>query len=110
MLDFIKNVWIGIFIFFIFNFMAIPIYKYKKPYLKYINSIQQLPQQRVDAEILYSQYVEDNGQLAKEEFIKRQQSYRKNQLPPAQTEPKIRRPYYIRDDKDPNILHPYTGN
>jgi hypothetical protein len=81
----------------------IPLGKYQTEYFKFIKKFRSKPQEHYDKQIEYANYVLNNGEAPKNKQV---------HIPPKQitqikTEPPRRKPLYIRDKNNPEILHPY---
>ncbi len=102
----LKKVWIFLLIFTGMGLVAlIPLDKYQSAYMKEYHKVKSAPQKRVDAAYTYVEKVESgeteeqtgqNAQIAK-------------RIKYTQPNPRNRKPIYIRDKNNPNILHPYRG-
>ncbi len=93
-----------------------PVRKYQKAYINMYRNVQAKPQKHLDANYKYADFVEDGGDVkvanklfkkwANEPVIDVRLRWNNLNNPNKQ---KIRKPYYIRDKYNPNILHPYRG-
>lgn len=85
--------------------MLTPIFKYQKSFEEYIKNANALPKEQLDYSIYYAGYVDAGGTLSYSQFIKLHKMLDKKNDP---LKPQKRRPYYIRDKHNPNILYPYV--
>ena len=121
--EFIKYTCMFLFIMSTFGiFMNIPVEEYQKSYLDELNKIKTAPQKRLDATYRYIEAIE-NGQEdisqgvssepprkyyidnEDEEFYKT--SKPKTDKQKSVENKKYQKPLFIRDEKNPTILHPY---
>lgn len=112
---FLHKIWVVLFAFMIFGMLAlVPVDKYQKSYMATIHRVQKRPQWHLDANYKYADYMEDGGdsQTANKLFVKwvkgefiGENSEQKNFKKVPSTSK--RKPYFIRDKYNPNILHPY---
>lgn len=102
----LKKVWIFLLIFTGMGLVAlIPLDKYQSAYMKEYHKVKSAPQKRVDAAYTYVEKVESGEaeeQTSRNEQIAKRVKY-------TQPNPRYRKPLYIRDKNNPNILHPYRG-
>ena len=98
------SIFLFIIIFALVNF--VPWEKYQNKYFDIINEFRSKPQQHFDKQIEYAKYVQENGKmpdLYKKSDIKTHIPVKKQKKEKEQK----RKPLYIRDKNNPNILHPY---
>ncbi|MBQ8459289.1 hypothetical protein IJ541_04210 [bacterium] len=112
--DIIKQIWILLFVISLMGLLSmLPVEKYQKAYLNELNRIKTEPQRRIEATYRYIEAIEDglepteNGILydPPEKFYEQS-----NQISQKISPKKYQKPLYIRDKKNPKILHPYPGN
>lgn len=105
MLDWIKRIWVGLFMCVIFEMMLTPIYKYQEAYNDYMRHLIELPSQHLDYNVFYEGYVNAGGTLSFDQFMRMNRMFDRQR---KKEEPQKRKPYYIRDKNNPNILYPYV--
>lgn len=92
----------------------VPIEEYQRAYIDEITRIKSEPQRRIDEIYKYIEAIE-NGEIDAPEPVvvnNNRDNFKniekvKNET--SKTDKPFQRPLYVRDDKDPNILHPYQG-
>lgn len=84
----------------------VPFDKYQSAYMKEYHKVKSAPQKRVDAAYTYVEKVE-SGEAEDEQTQRKTQVEKRIKY--AQPNPNNRKPIYIRDKNNPNILHPYRG-
>ena len=84
----------------------IPIGKYQNEFLNFVRSFRNKPQEHFDKQVEYANYIEQHGELPP---ILTQPKPTKIEADKQVKEqnPQKRKPKYIRDKKNPKILHPY---
>ena len=101
----LKKIWFFAFVFTIFGLLAlVPLDKYQKSYMKEFHKIKAKPQQHVDDQIRYVQYIEQGGDPIPNQKIPANTTNRSKKI-----DSRHRKPYFIRDKHNPNILYPYRG-
>lgn len=104
MADILKKIWIFLTIFTVMGLIAlIPFGKYQRAYMKELHRAKSAPQKRVDAAYTYVEKVE-SGEIGETSEQNPPQVKKRIFIPPN---PRHRKPIYIRDKKNPRILHPY---
>lgn len=108
----LKKIWVVLFFFMILGLMMlIPVDKYQKVYLDAYHRKKAAPQKRVDAAYTYVEYLNDGGEPTN--TMTAPISYTNRQVPQRLKYSAInsnhRKPLYIRDKNNPNVLHPYRG-
>ena len=100
MMSFLKKMWVILFAFTIFGMLAwVPVDKYQKSYMNKLHQEKAKPQKRVDDAYKYVEKVEEGAiDMTSQETI--QVKSKKN----ARTG---RKPFFVRDKNNPNILYPY---
>lgn len=106
---FLHKIWVVLFAFMIFGLLAwVPVDKYQKAYMDEYHRFKAMPQKRIDASYKYVEYIENGGypEVAKSFFDEPRMKPRKRF---HRYNPRHRKPYFIRDKYNPNVLHPYRG-
>lgn len=108
---FLHKIWVVLFVFMIFGLLAMaPVNKYQKSYINAYRKMQAKPQLHLDANYKYADYINEGGdsRVANKLFKKWSNDYssvsKTKQKVHSQTSIK---PYFIRDKKNPKVLHPY---
>ncbi len=105
--NFLRKIWVVLFAFMIFGILAwVPLDKYQKSYMHAYHRIQMKPQEHLDNQYRYAEYIINGGTpetfkkitytFPKQRYYKKSYSYK-------------RRPYFIRDKHNPNIIYHYRG-
>lgn len=115
----LKKIYAWLFIFMIFGLLAyIPVEKYQKKYIETYHQIQNVPQEHIIKNYKYADYVQEHGIFSRYTYAiffkypRVLNSSGNKQIQPSTPEhvfsdPKYSKPHFIRDKKNPNILHPY---
>lgn len=82
----------------------VPFDKYQSAYMKEYHKVKSAPQKRINAAYTYVEKVE-SGELQERQTEKDKQQTKRIKY--VQQNPTNRKPIYIRDKNNPNILHPY---
>lgn len=104
---FLRKIWVVLLAFTIFGILSwVPVDEYQKSYMDKLHAIKSKPQKRVESSYMYVDYIEDGGAPNStytyyEPPAKKHRRKHMNQ--------RHRKPYFIRDIKNPNILYPYRG-
>lgn len=100
MMSFLKKMWVILFAFTIFGMLAwVPIDKYQKLYMNKLHQEKAKPQKRVDEAYKYVEKVEEGAiDTTPQETI---------QVKPKKDAQTGRKPFFVRDKNNPNILYPY---
>ena len=105
----LKKIWFFAFVFTIFGLLAlVPLDKYQTSYMNEFHKIKAKPQKHVDEQIRYVQYLEEGGEPTANYKIPVDNYNNKNKNKKL-NDPRYRKPYFIRDKNNPNILYPYRG-
>jgi len=111
MREFIKNIWLLLFIIFVMGlFTFIPIGKYQSAYFYELNKLRTAPQKRIDATYKYIEAIE-NGYIDTSGGVTQppREYYEEKQEKQSNPDKPYSRPLYIRDKNNPRILHPFSG-
>lgn len=104
--SFLKKIWVILFVFMVFGIMAlVPVDKYQKIYLDEFHKQKAKPQQHLDSIFKYVENFETDNEIPNP-HIPKNKITRPN---PVKIKKDVRKPYYIRDKNNPNILYPYKG-
>lgn len=114
MTGFLHKIWVVLFAFMIFGLMALaPVEKYQKSYMQTYRHIRKKTQKHLDANYKYADFVEDGGdvkvanKLFKKWANEREAGGDENAKRINKNKSGVRKPYFVRDKYNPNILHPY---
>lgn len=106
MMNLLKKIWVVLFAFMIFGILSwVPIDKYQKVYLNKFHRIKLRPQEHHDNQIQYAEYIEDGGAPNSKQRVPSSEKL----FSTSDSVPKKRKPYFIRDKNNPQILYPYRG-
>ena len=86
----------------------LPVGKYQNAYFKFIKDFRNKPQEHFDKQIEYAKYIEEHNELPKELTVQKKVNTETQKPLKTQQEQEIT-PKYIRDKKNPKILHPYKS-
>ena len=108
---FFRKILVVLFAFMIFGLLAlVPVDKYQKAYMKEFYRIKSKPQDHIDNAYKYVEHIEDGGSPNSKQLNPNyhnnsnyRQVVRKNKFSPR------RKPYFIRDKYNRNIIYPYRG-
>lgn len=105
---FLRKIWVVLLAFTVFGILSwVPVDKYQKVYLDEFHRIKAKPQKRVDYAYKYVEYIEEGGDPNSRQSI--MPDFREKQIARRNLNPRYRKPYYIRDKYNRNILRPYRG-
>lgn len=100
MMSCLRKIWVVLFAFMIFGLLAwVPVGKYQKTYMNKLHEEKAKPQKRIDETYKYVEKIEDGTIDSTPQ--KEVTSKPKKQIHIG------RKPFFIRDKKNPNILYPY---
>lgn len=99
MMSFLRKIWIVLFAFMIFGMLAwVPVDKYQKSYMNKLHQEKAKPQKRVDEAYKYVEKVEDGAiDVTPQKPVPRPRRHFRTG----------RKPFFVRDKNNPNILYPY---
>lgn len=99
MMSFLRKIWVVLFAFMIFGMLAwVPVDKYQKSYMNKLHQEKAKPQKRVDEAYKYVEKVEDGAiDVTPQKPVHR----------PRRHFRAGRKPFFVRDKNNPNILYPY---
>lgn len=99
MMSFLRKIWVILFAFMIFGMLAwVPVDKYQKSYMNKLHQEKAKPQKRVDEAYKYVEKVEDGAiDVTPQKPVQR----------PRRHFRAGRKPFFVRDKNNPNILYPY---
>ena len=112
--DIIKQIWFLLFVISLMGLLTmLPVEKYQRAYITELKRIKTEPQRRIEATYRYIEAIEDglepieNGILFEPPAKFYEQPAKISQTISSK---KYQIPRYVRDKKNPKILHPYRGN
>lgn len=98
-MSFLRKIWVVLFAFMIFGMLAwVPVDKYQKLYMNKLHQKKAKPQKRVDDAYKYVEKVEEGAiDATPQKPVHRHRRHIRGG----------RKPFFVRDRKNPNILYPY---
>lgn len=100
MMSWLRKIWVILFAFMIFGLLAwVPVDKYQKSYMNKLHKEKAKPQKRINEAYKYVEKIEEGSIDSTPQ--------KEVRLKPKKQIHTGRKPFFIRDKKNPNILYPY---
>ena len=105
--DFVKHIWIILVISTAFSLIGyIMTSQFQPSFMRELNKIQSIPQQRIDATYKYLESIENGEIVPNDKYYSETEVQQANpKSASSQQSEKYQKPLYIRDKNNPRILH-----